>query len=126
MPAGRSSSRFSRTDSGMSANSSSIEETPIAASISRRSSSVTDVYLDMAAAPAAALAAAYVLTIGGSVHQPLGLARVRELDLHEPALAVRILVDALGRVAERLVRLGDLARQRGDHVGDRLDRLDLG
>src|SRR5438045_3524891 len=74
---------------------------------------------------AAKLASAYVLTIGGGVHEALGLARVRELDLHEPAVAVRVVVDLLRRVAERLVRLGDLARQRGDHVGDGLDRLDL-
>src|SRR3954447_25666507 len=127
MPAGRSSSRVSRTASGMSANSSSIEEMPIAASISRRSSSVTDVYLDMAAAPAAEpSAAAYVLTIGGSVHQAVGLARVRQLDLHEPALAGRGLIALLGRVRERLIGLGDLARQRRDHVRDGLDRLDLG
>src|SRR5215217_8001329 len=101
MPAGRSSSRPSRTPSGMSAKSSSIEEMPIAASISRRSSSVTEVYLDMAAArPRRELGAAYVLTIGGSVHQALGLARVGELDLHQPAVAIRVLVDLLGRLAK--------------------------
>src|SRR3954452_2434646 len=126
IPAGRSSSRVSRTASGMSANSSSIEEMPIVASISRRSSSVTDVYLDMAARKAARLAAAYVLTIGGGVHEALDLAGVREADLHQPAVAVRLLVDLLGRVAEGLVGLGDLAGQRRDHVRDSLDRLDLG
>src|SRR3954447_20433558 len=126
MPAGRSSSRVSRTRSGMSANSSSIEEMPIAASISRRSSSVTEVYVLMAARSAARLAAAYVLTIGGSVHELVGLARLRQLDLDEPAVAVGVLVYVLRSVAERLVRLGDLARERRDDVGHRFDRLHLG
>src|SRR4051812_24332548 len=126
MPAGRSSSRVSRTACGMSANSASIDDSPIVASISRRSSSVTEVYLLMAATQAAELAATYVLTIGGSVHEPVGLAGIRELDLHQPALPVRVLVDGLRRVRERTVGLDDLAAQRRDHVRDGLDRLDLG
>src|SRR5207249_3867688 len=44
----------------------------------------------------------------------------------EPAVAVRVLVDLLRRVGERLVDLDDLARERRDDIGDRLHRLDLG
>src|SRR3954452_24034909 len=107
MPAGRSSSRFSPTPSGMSANSSSIEPMPIVASISRRSASVTDVYLLMAAKPRRGLPAAYVVTIGGGVDYALPLAWLGEFDLPQPALAVRVLIDLLGRVGKRLIRLGD-------------------
>ena len=51
--------------------------------------------------------------------------RVGEPDADEPAVAVRILVDRLGRVDRRLVHLEHLAGERRDHVGDRLHRLDL-
>ena len=52
--------------------------------------------------------------------------RVGEPDLDQPARAVRVVVDPLGRIGESLVDRGDLARERCDHVGDGLDRLDLG
>src|SRR5947209_8508069 len=105
MPAGRSRSRVSRTASGMSANSSSIEPTPIAASISRRSCSVTDVYLLIGrrSMSRGGLAAAYVLTIRSGVHEAVGLARIRQPDLHEPALGVGVAVDRFRRVGERSI-----------------------
>ena len=43
----------------------------------------------------------------------------------QPALAVRILVDELGRLDDGLVDLVDLAGQRRDHVGHGLDGLEL-
>jgi hypothetical protein len=43
LPGGRSIGRSSRTASGMSANSSSIDAAPIAASIALRSASVAEV-----------------------------------------------------------------------------------
>ena len=60
-----------------------------------------------------------------SVEQRVDLGRVGEADAHEPAGAVRVLVDRLGRVERRLVHLEHLAGERRDHVGDRLHRLDL-
>ncbi len=60
------------------------------------------------------------------VHQRVGLGRVARADLDHPAVAVGVLVDRLGLVAQRLVDLDDLAGQRRDDVGDGLDRLDLG
>ena len=43
----------------------------------------------------------------------------------EPALAVGIVVDGLGRVDDLLVDLEHLAGERRDQVGDGLHRLDL-
>src|SRR3984957_6456798 len=99
-PASRSSPRASRSACGMSANRSSIERTPIASSISRRSASVTAVY------------SVKRRLVGGGVHQRLGLSRVRQADLDQPALAVGVVVDLLGAVGKRLVDLDDLTRQR--------------
>ena len=45
--------------------------------------------------------------------------------LHQPAVAVRVVVDLLRRVAEQLVDLHDLARQRRDDIRDGFHGLDL-
>ena len=66
------------------------------------------------------------LLVGSGIEQLIDLRGVGELDLDQPTLAVRVLVDLLGRVRERLVDCGDLAGEWGDHVRDGLDRLDLG
>ena len=66
-----------------------------------------------------------MLLVGGDVEEAVDLGGVGEADPHEPALAVGVLVDGLGRVDDLLVHLEDLARERRDHVRDGLDRLDL-
>ena len=53
------------------------------------------------------------------------LGRIGQPDPHEPALAVGIVVDRLRLLDRLLVHLEDLARERRDHVRDRLDGLDL-
>src|ERR687891_1995217 len=65
------------------------------------------------------------LPVGGGVEQLVRLGGVGEADLHEPALAVRVLVDRLGLLDHLAVHLDDLARQRRDHVRDGLDGFDL-
>ena len=115
-PSSSASARSSRSRGGMSSNSASIESTPIVRE------HLGAVIVGGRGVTAHGSCASYAL----GVHQRLGLRGVRQLDLDQPALAVGVLVDRLGLVAERLVDGDDLARQRRDHVGDRLDRLDLG
>src|SRR3954451_10243868 len=121
-PAGRSSGRPSRTSAGIwRSNSSWMELTPIAESISARSASVTAVYCVKSVLRGLGERG----LVGGGVEQAVGLGLVGELDLDHPAVAVRIVVDVLGRVAQAEVDLDDLAAERRDDVRDRLDGLDL-
>src|SRR4051794_10605076 len=108
---GTSSARWNRTPAGMSRKSSSTESTPIAASISRRSASVSERKLTDAPRSAAAepphlqgqdgSPRDFVL-VGGDVHQRVALGRVAHADADEPALAVRVLVHRLRRVDDGL------------------------
>ena len=102
---------------GICSKRSSIEETPIAASISSRSRSVSERYPSVIARPRP--------PVRLDVEQVVDLGRIGQPDPHEPALAVRVVVDRLRLVDRLLVHLEDLARQRRDHVRDRLHRLDL-
>jgi hypothetical protein len=65
-------------------------------------------------------AAVRLATEGGGirlrVHQLLALGGVGEAQLDQPALAVRVVVDLLRVVGERLVDLDDLTGQRRDDV----------
>ena len=47
-------------------------------------------------------------------------------NLEDPAGAERVLVDQLRRVGQLGVRLADRARDRGEHVGNGLDRFNVG
>src|SRR3954470_1126583 len=122
--------RSSRTPAGTSANRSSTESAPIAASISRRSASVTDVYrLTVGLVVPRSRAGPRLLQgglVGVGVHQLIHLGGIRQPHPDEPALAVGIVVDRLGTAAQRIVDLDDLPGHGRDDVGDRLHGLDLG
>ena len=60
--------------------------------------------------------------VSGGVKQRLSVGHGRDLD--DPC-AVGVGVQRLGRVGERFVDLADRAADGADHVGDRLDRLDI-
>src|SRR3954471_6914394 len=123
IPAGRSSGRPSRTSAGIWRSKSSwMELTPIAESISARSASVTAVYC----VKSVLRGLGERRLVGGGVEEALGLRRVGEPDLDHPAVAIGVVVDVLGRVAESEVDLDDLAAERRHDVGDRLDGLHLG
>ena len=63
--------------------------------------------------------------IGVGVEQIAPIARLSKPHADQPARAVRIVVDELGRVDDCLVDLAHLARQRRHDAGHRLDRLEL-
>src|SRR3954469_23606188 len=107
------------TPSGMSRNSSSIDSTPIVSSIASRSARVSERKWDTGSG------LREQLLVGAGVEERVDLRRVREPDADEPALAVGVVVDRLGRVDDLLVDLEHLAGERRDHVRDGLDRLDL-
>src|SRR6266487_3042095 len=117
-----SSGRPRRTPEGICSKSSSIDSTPIVSSICSRSCSVSDRKL-MRLRPSLLLFED--LLVGGNAEQGVGLAGVGEPDPNEPALTIGILVDGLRSLDDLLVDLDHLAGERRDHVGDRLDRLDL-
>jgi len=60
-----------------------------------------------------------------SAHEVVDLCRIGHLDLDHPAVAVAVLVDRLGSVAERLVDLNDVTGKRREELGHGLDRLDF-
>lgn len=63
------------------------------------------------------------LIVGGLIHQRIQLSRVRDLNLCNPALALRASIDGLGLIIEDNVTADDLARDGGEHVRSGLDRL---
>src|SRR6476619_64254 len=117
-----SSARPSRTPSGICSKRSSIESTPIVSSICARSASVSERKL-MSLRPC--LLVFDELLVSGGVQQRVGFAGIVEPDPDQPALAVRIFVHGLRRLDHFLIHLDHLAGDRRDHLGDRLDRLDL-
>jgi hypothetical protein len=62
--------------------------------------------------------------VGGGVHERGEFVRVVEADLDHPTGAVRVFVDQLGRGVEFVVQSGHFAGERGEQVGDGLDRFD--
>src|ERR1051325_545466 len=62
--------------------------------------------------------------VGLGGEEALGLRRVLDLALAEPALAVGVVVEGLGGVLQGGVDGGDLAGDGHVEVGDRLDGLD--
>src|SRR5581483_8788518 len=102
--------------------SSSTDATPTVASISSWSESVS---ARNGCAFVTGLLARENLLVGLDVEQAVGLVRLRQPDPDQPARAVGVLVHGLGRVDDLLVDLEHLARERRDHIGDGLDRLDL-
>src|SRR5512138_1840560 len=105
----------------MERNRSSRLFAPTAPSIARTSSGVWGWYRK------AALRLLLLLderAVGLRVHERLELLRIGRLDDDHPALLVRIVVDRLGRVAERIVHLDDLAGHRREELRDGLRRLD--
>src|SRR5919197_2773347 len=119
-----SSSRRKRTGSGTSRKSSSTEAAPIVSSIASRSASVSERYgrvtgLSGRGMPPP-LRLVEELPVGLRIEQVADLPGVGEANPDEPAVAVRILVDRLRRVDDRLVDLDDFAGERRDQVGDRL------
>src|SRR5215210_9011067 len=119
-PDGRSSGRPRRRAAGIDSNRSSIEPTPISASISARSRSVAEVYVVTAHSQcggwrgraAGAPRSLQRGAVGLGVQELLLLAGIGQADLDHPALPVGVLVDGLGAVGQRLVALDDLARER--------------
>src|SRR3954465_12758548 len=118
----RSSGRPRRTPFGICSKSSSTESTPIVASICWRSASVSERKL---MSFRGGLLVFEQLPVRGGVQKGFGLGRVAQPDLDQPALAVRILVDGLGRFHDLLVDLDHLAGNRRDHFRDGFDGLDL-
>ena len=100
----------------MSAKRSSIDSAPIASSIAAQSASVADVYLRHARRELREglrlLLVLEQLAVGGHVEQLVDLRGVRELHADQPSLAVRVLVDQLGAVGDRVVDGRDLAGER--------------
>jgi hypothetical protein len=64
-----------------------------------------------------------LLVVAGR-EQPVEVLLVLDLDPDDPALAVGVLVQQIGRLAEGLIDGGDDAGDRGVDVRDRLDGLD--
>src|SRR6266545_6005320 len=100
-----SSSRPRRTPSGRSRKSASTVGTPIAASISSRSSGVSERY------PTRALQIGEQLLVGPCVEERVRFGRIDEADPHQPAVSVGILVHDLRLVDDLLVDGDDLARE---------------
>src|SRR5215472_3041731 len=117
------SGRSSLTPRGICSNNSSTESTPIVPSICSRSCSVRERKLIRRGA--IRLLLFEELTVGGRVEERIDLAWFREPDPYEPPLAVRILVDGLGRLDDLLIDLDHLARERRDQIRNGLDGLDL-
>src|SRR5690349_4216155 len=101
--AGRSG--FARTAGGTEAKRSSIEAAPIAASICSRSESEVGRNFK---GFSPVLFLADVLGVGIGRHQPRDVLVGRELDLDQPAVAERIVVDDPGLADGGLVDLDDL------------------
>src|ERR671935_2838963 len=115
------SSRPSRNPSGICSKRSSIESTPIVASICSRSCSVNDRKLTRSAV----LLLFEDLPVGRCVEQRVGLAGVREPNPYQPPFAVWVLVHGLGSIDDLAVDLDYLARKRRDQIRHGLDGLDL-
>lgn len=64
------------------------------------------------------------LLVSSLIQQSVQNSRVRDLDLRDPAFALRAGVDGLGVVLKNRVAADDLARHGGEHVRSGLDRLD--
>ena len=99
--------RAARTDAGTEANRSSIERTPIAASIARPLGVGGREKLHFSCS-----SSRHVLGVGLGRHELADLLVGRDLELDEPAVAERIVVDDAGLGDRGLVDLDDLARDR--------------
>src|SRR5262249_47535199 len=131
---GMASGRLSRSAAGMLANSSSIDETPIRASIAFRSAGVFRTYAKASPLPRSGsmtLVGQLLVVLGGR-HQVVEGGARGQVDLSHAAAAERVVVDrrqirlALARLGldQHLVPVDDRAGDRGIEVGGGLDRFD--
>src|SRR6202030_2365202 len=66
----------------------------------------------------------YITLVFFGAHQRVELLRIGELELEEPALAFRVLVDRRRRRLERVIDGNHLAADRAVDLARRLDRFD--